>query len=117
MRRLAIIGAIACLLAGAFAASAQADYFITQKRAEHFTRDYFHYKLGYHYTAAGCRPQGLSKPQPGYDYHRWVCYFLAGDSGYDPACKGYILIAGSSSSSGTYNTRVLSHTGKCYYGV
>lgn len=117
MRRLALMVAITCVVAGVVSTSAQADYFISRARAEHFVRDYFHYHVGYHYTTALCRPQGRSAPEPGYIYHRWTCAFAVGDSRYNPACTGSMLISGSSSSHGTYNYRVDYHDGKCYYGV
>jgi hypothetical protein len=117
MRRLALVGLIACLLSGLAAGTAQADYYISKKRAEHFARDYFHHKVGYHYTTASCRPQGRNAPVPGYVYHRWTCGFAVGDSRYEPACIGSIMIAGSSSSHGSYYHRIDYHEGKCYYGV
>jgi len=55
MRRLALVGLIACLLSGLAAATAQADYYISKKRAEPLRARYFHYKIGYHYTACGVR--------------------------------------------------------------
>jgi hypothetical protein len=116
MKRLAVSAAAVIGGAGVFVSSASASYYIGRSTAEHYTRDYWHYQLSYHYTEADCRPQGLSKPQQGYIYHRWVCVFRAGDSAVKPSCYGQMLIKGSSNS-GTYWSRVLWHGGPCPRGT
>src|SRR5262249_36506041 len=98
------------------APTADASYYINKGKAEHYTRDYFHYHVGYHYTVASCRPQGLASPEAGYIYHRWVCTFAVGDSRYEPSCTGQIRISGSGEG-GSYYSYVLWHDGKCPLGV
>jgi hypothetical protein len=116
MRRVAALGAIVSLGALAYVAPASASYFIGRKAAEHYTRDYWHYQVGYHYTEAECRPQGRATPEPGYIYHRWTCIFRAGDSSQKPSCYGQMLIKGSSDA-GSYWSRVLWHGGACPRGT
>lgn len=104
------------IFAGGAAQSADAAYFIGQGTAEHHVREYFHYNVGYHYTAASCRPQGRRAPEPGYIYHRWTCIFAVGDSRFSPSCTGQALVTGSGSV-GRYYLRVLWHDGACPLGV
>ena len=98
------------------AAPAAASYFIDQRKAEHYARLHFHEDVGYHYTSAACHPQGRKRPEPGYVYHRWGCYFAVGDSRFSPSCVGIITIIGSRTAS-TYYWRVNFHTGKCPWGT
>lgn len=109
--------ALAVAAAGVLAApsAASASYYMTQKKAESTTRRHLHFNVGYHHTGASCRPQGRAEPEPGYIYHRWVCYWAAGDSRYEPSCSGTALVRGSSTP-GSYYYRVIYHEGKCPLG-
>jgi hypothetical protein len=96
-------------------ASASANYYLDQHQAD-YARDYLHDKVGYHHTAASCRPQYRKRAEPGYIYHRWACAFAAGDTRYSPSCRGMITIAGSSDA-GSYYPRVNFAQGACPYGT
>lgn len=109
------IAAAAAMLALAIPATAQASYYITEQKAESLTREYLHGTLGYHYTAASCRPQGLSKAVPGYVYHRWACGWVGSDSHSSYDCIGQSVVSGSSDSAYFYWV-VLHHQGECQYG-
>ena len=112
-RMLCVATAAACLLC---ASPAAASYYVTERQAEHYARNQLHYTAGYHYTAASCHPQGLIRAEPGYIYHRWGCYWVAGDSRFSPSCSGLSTVAGSSES-GSYYWRVNVHRGKCPWGT
>jgi hypothetical protein len=114
--RLACAAATATVALLLVPSGAVASYYLTQKQAEHYARGQLHYEAGYHYTVAVCHPQGLKKPRPGYVYHRWGCYWAAGDSRFSPSCRGVATVAGSSESN-TYYWRVNFHTGKCPWGT
>src|SRR3954463_7991571 len=116
MKRSHLLTAAVTVLALAAPATASASYFVTQAKAEHYPRNYFHSHVGYPYTSAACRPQGASSPKAGYVYHRWVCAFAVGDSRYNPSCTGQIRISGSSDG-GSYYSLVLWHDGRCPWGV
>lgn len=109
--------AVATALVATLTASsaAEAGYYLSEKQAVSTTRRHLHYNVGYHHTAAQCRPQGRSKPKRGYVYHRWVCYWAAGDSRYEPSCYGTALVRGSSDPDSFYY-RVLEHDGACPRG-
>jgi hypothetical protein len=97
-------------------APVEARYFTDQASAEHYVRDFFHNTVGYHYTAASCRPRGRAKADPRYDYHTWTCGFAAGDSRFNASCTGMIRIKGSHTA-GQFYEHVLFHRGRCPLGV
>lgn len=109
---------VAAIVATALTApqAAHAEYYMSKKQAVHATRNYLHWTLGYHYTAAVCRPQYLEREKPGYVYHRWVCAWAAGDDPDAPDCSGRSRARGSSSK-GQFYWFVLAHSGDCQYGV
>lgn len=110
--------ATALVACGAAAAvPAAADWYLNESYAEHLIRGNLHSNLGYHYTAAFCRPQGRSAPEPGYVYHRWTCMWVAGDSPSSPDCRGATVVVGSHSGRGRYYTIKLFSRGECQYGT
>jgi hypothetical protein len=98
------------------APGAGASWYLSQTKAESLTRQHLHYDLEYHYTAAVCRPQGLNKADPRYDYHRWVCTGAAGDQRTYVSCLVTYLIVGSHVP-GQYYRRTLDHRRACPYGT
>jgi hypothetical protein len=107
MPRLLIAGLAATALLAAIPAVASAEYYISQKRAEQFTRHAAGERYGTRYEdgsrviyGASCRPQGLDRPRPGYIYHRWTCWWA------DESCEGKLLIVGSRGA-GRYYSKVL----------
>lgn len=95
---------------------ASASRYLSQRQAQSAARQHLKYDIGYYSTAAYCRPQGLKKRVAGYDYHRWVCGWVASSDGDFIDCKGAYLIVGSSRSRGSYYYRVLHKRGSCPYG-
>lgn len=114
MRRGCVVIA-AVLAALVLPTEASASYYMSQQNAESTTREFLHYTLGYHYTAASCRPQGAPKAAAGYIYHRWVCGWVAGDSRSSFDCLGQSRVMGSSDSTSFY-WLVLHHSGTCQDG-
>lgn len=109
-----LVVAIALLTSLSLVAAADASYYVSKRKAVSLTRQHLHYELGYHYTAAVCRPQGSNRAKPGYVYHRWVCGWVAGDDTQEPECAGSYLIVGHSDDNYSYN--VLFKEGECPYG-
>ncbi len=81
MKGLLIAGCL--VVAACFPQAASAESHLSKRQAEANTRDAV--SKYYEDTAAGevvpsCRPQGLARARPGYDYRHWVCDFaIAGD--------------------------------------
>src|SRR6185437_11314335 len=96
----AAVAAIVGLLA--IAPVAQADYYISKRRAESFTRTEVHdrYIVDGH-TGVSCRPQGAKAARPGYVYHRWTCAWV------DDVSWGAFLIAGNSRGPNWYFVKLL----------
>jgi hypothetical protein len=84
---------IAC---GAFvvATPAYANYYLAKNGARAATRMFVGNAYGFNRgdIATSCRPQGRSKPDARFVYHRWVCGWAI-----DAHCGGSIRIIGSSS--------------------
>jgi hypothetical protein len=120
MKRGAMLAAVAVLSLAGLPATASADFYITQKRAqlfaEHEAADRYGTVADDGTTvsyAAACRPQGISWR---YEriwrvnrFHRWTCAWV--DYGYGPNdtgyCKGQLLILGNSRGPRYYFVRVL----------
>jgi hypothetical protein len=98
MRKAFIAPALCALIVVSLtiAATAEAGYFLNKREAQRLTRQdardrYEAYGLGRVFAA--CRPQGLSKPDPRYDYHSWTCGWASRSEG--DICGGQLLIKGS----------------------
>jgi hypothetical protein len=103
-RRNAALGATALAMAMAVPGVAQAEWYFTKAGAQRVAKDYVsdHYADTYASDlATACRPQ-WGGYDPGYKYHRWVCFWQ--DSHDDTA--GAVLIVGSRER-GSYYGRVL----------
>jgi hypothetical protein len=98
-RAIAAVTMVGCLV---FAAPAMSAYYVGKSVAEHYLRVLLHEQYGYSNTGAYCRPQrGPNEKYVKHGrvlYHRWLCGFFAGESGY--SCKGVISIVGSDESVG-----------------
>lgn len=102
-------------------AVAQADYRISQRKAESFTRsdakDRYGDSHGVIVPSAHCRPQGRppklpsEKGPPSYGgrHHRWSCTWGEGGEALDGnrACVGVLLIAGSSAGGDDCQSKVM----------
>jgi hypothetical protein len=101
---------VACAAALGFAvtpATAQAHYYLTKRAAESDARDDVHKRYpDLSGVGSRCRPQGLSRAQPGYAYNRWVCSWTAEDD-TRARCSGVIRIRGRQGA-GNYYALVLS---------
>jgi len=86
-----VILAAACAAAALLAAPsvASARYYMTQREAKGFAYDFAIDRYGVIDPGIACRPQGERKPDPRYDYHRWVCGW------YEDGCGGAVLILGA----------------------
>jgi hypothetical protein len=113
MRRASLIAAIAALAGLGLASSAQAEWYFTNSGAEKIERRRLNYELGYYITRASCRPQGASKADPRFKYHRWVCVWAAsGANRSDPIYCGTDLIIGTRAV-GRYYRQALRGTREC----
>jgi hypothetical protein len=85
--------------------AAHAEWYFTKRGAQKVARDYvadYYSNTYYEDLVASCRPQGESRPDPRYKYHRWVCVWY--DTSDDTS--GRVLVVGSDSA-GAYYGRVL----------
>jgi hypothetical protein len=100
--RLGLVCALALVGLLTVAAPANAEWYMTKRKAEIRAERAAELRYGDATYGAFCRPQGARAPQPGYVYHRWVCTWA---DTYD--CVGQLLVLGSRGV-GTYYTRALS---------
>jgi hypothetical protein len=92
-RRYALGATIIACVALVIAAPAYANYYLTKNGARAATRTFVANAYGFNRgdIATSCRPQGRSKPDARFVYHRWVCGWAI-----DAHCGGSIRILGSS---------------------
>ena len=100
------IAATAGALAIVPASVAHADWYLTKARAQshakHFVSTHYADTFASDLTTY-CRPQGRSRANSRYVYHRWVCGWV--DSSDDTS--GVVRIIGSSTSRGAYYGTVI----------
>jgi hypothetical protein len=111
MRAILLAAAVAVLTICS-AGTANAHYFMDHREAEHYARDWAHYKLDYAHTEAACRPQWNVTETPGYVYHSWLCAWRGMDADYTGLCRGLVIIEGSSDQGSYYHRRMYSR-GPC----
>lgn len=120
MRRALLATTVVAACAATVPASAQAEYFFSQRGAQTVTRDFLwkKYDMNRYNTIAVCRPQGEAAADSRYKYHRWVCEWgEGGGSRHTVFCRdgywltGRVLVVGISGR-GRYGTRVI-QGGRC----
>lgn len=109
-QRVGLALALALAVSLAIVAPANAEWFMTKRKAEIRAERAAELRYGSATYGAFCRPQGARAPTPGYVYHRWVCTWT---DTYD--CVGQLIVLGSRGV-GTYYTQVLSGQ-RCPTGV
>jgi hypothetical protein len=103
-RRTVALGATALAIGMAVPGMAQAEWYFTKSGAQRVAKDYVSDRYADTYVsdlATFCRPQGGGY-DPGYKYHRWVCFWRD----VSDETSGAVLIVGSSTR-GAYYGRVL----------
>jgi hypothetical protein len=101
-----LLGATAAALVVVPAGIAHADWYLTKSGAERAARQYVstHYADTYASDlTTDCRPQGHSRANSRYVYHRWVCGW------YDESDEtvGTVLIIGSRTGRGDFYGQVI----------